>query len=93
VDGDPPILTLVSCVDRDIAPVASWRGLAAWHRSVRDLCVARWSVFAPLGSGMLTALGTASAFTEKNWVAMAFFAVLTATFGIVGIRNFLTLNH
>jgi len=24
---------------------------------------------------------------------MAFFAVLTATFGIVGIRNFLTLNH
>ena len=70
-----------------------WRDVAAWHRSARDLCLERWSAFAPLSCGVLTALGAGSAFAAENWTATAFFAALTATFSIVGIRNFLVLNR
>ena len=69
-----------------------WRDVTAWHRSTRDLCLERWSAFAPLSCGVLTAVGTGSAFAAENWAATAFFAALTATFSIVGIRNFLALN-
>ena len=37
-------------------------------------------------------MGAGSAFAAENWAATAFFAVLTATFSIVGIRNFLALS-
>ena len=69
-----------------------WRDVAAWHRSARDLCFERWSAFAPLSCGVLTAMGAGSAFAAENWAATAFFAVLTATFSIVGIRNFFALS-
>jgi hypothetical protein len=73
--------------------MTSWRELAAWHRSAREACAEQWSVFAPLSSGVLTALGAGSEFAAENWGATAFFAVLTATFSIVGIRNFFALNR
>ena len=50
-------------------------------------------MFAPLSCGVLTALGAGSEFAAENWGATAFFAVLTATFSAVGIRNFFALNR
>jgi hypothetical protein len=70
-----------------------WRELAAWHRAARDVCVEQWSAFAPLSCGVLTALGAGSEFAAENWAATAFFAALTATFSVVGIRNFFALNR
>ena len=75
-----------------LRPMTSWRELATWHRSARDVCVEQWSVFAPLSCGVLTAMGAGSAFGSENWAATAFFAAQTAIFSIVGIRSFFALN-
>ena len=78
-----------------LADIASHDVLARAGRlesRVRELCVERWSLFALLSCGVLAALGAGSAFGAENWAATAFFAVLTATLSIVGVRNFFAVK-
>jgi hypothetical protein len=73
--------------------VGFWHQVVSQRRSASDFCCQRWSVFAPLSCGLLTALATASAFAADDWGPMAVFGALATTFSFIGIRNVSALKN